>query len=94
MMRVKILSGVICLMLGLSACAGEALPQSSHEAYAMLWPRSTVELFYFGECKKLTNHAKRGVAYVTVGSAEVWHGFKDHFDKHGTKIVGVQPCAF
>jgi hypothetical protein len=82
---------LICVAL--SSC-DTVSANDPHSSYLMLSPRSTVELSYFGECKKLTNRAKRGVAYLVVGDADVWHALHDRIDQRGFKVIEVRPCAF
>jgi len=84
-------AALMLMALDLANCA-QGLAEEFHP-YLLLSPRSSVESSYFGECKKLTNHSKKAVAYIPVGSAAVWHDFKSHRDQSGKVIIEVAACA-
>ncbi len=82
----------LIVMIGVSSCA-VASPEDSHP-YLMLSPRSSVEVSYFGECKKLINLTKNTIAYVPTGSEQAWSEFvaRDHVSA-SAKIVKVSTCS-
>ncbi len=85
-------AGAMPGVLEISNCAPHA--EDDGHPYLLLGPRSSVQATYFAQCKKLINHSKKAVAYIPVGSEEVWQGFTDHTDKRGFKALEVLPCVF
>ena len=53
----------------------------------MLYPKSSVDLEAHGICKHIVNTSPRAVAWIPVGSLDVWEGFDSRLP-----VLIVSPC--
>jgi hypothetical protein len=54
----------------------------------LLYPRSTVQVSFYGVCQQVKNSSRDTLVYVPVDSREAWVGFDSR-----KPFIKVTPCA-